>query len=446
MSVFPRDQPGDETELTDTSTEAKPASGAVDFRVPTLIKRNTALFALSQTFTGAGMQFAYGFGPLMVLQLTHSAHLAGLSVALIGLSRFLIAYPIGRITDAWGRKPGILLGLALAMVGAVLMGLSMTLHSFPVLVGGMLVFAMGMNASQQLRVAATDMFPPNRRAEALGYVAMGSLLGLLISPAVVSLSERLARDWGTDPLALPWFMLPALIIPGMALIGFVRPDPKEIGMNLERYYPGYAAPNSRLAAGATFKAAEMWREPPIRLALVANCAAYANMTIVMVLTSLVLSHHGHSLVAIAFSHMFHSMGMFAFTIPLGRLSDRIGRDRVMYPGVAVALVGASLVAFTPDYWLVTLGTFLVGLGWAGANVAATAMIADRYETVQRGRAIGVSESCAGATNMVTALCTGPLVEWGGLPASGLAAVACALPPLVLLALRDARRSGRMTAG
>ena len=33
-------------------------------RVPALIKRNTALFALSQCFTGAGMQFAYGLGPL----------------------------------------------------------------------------------------------------------------------------------------------------------------------------------------------------------------------------------------------------------------------------------------------------------------------------------------------------------------------------------------------
>ena len=99
------------TTVTDATTTP------VAFRVPPLIRRNTALFALSQTFTGAGMQFAYGFGPLMVLSLTHSAHLAGLSVALIGFGRFLIAYPIGRITDAWGRKPGILLGLTLAMAG-----------------------------------------------------------------------------------------------------------------------------------------------------------------------------------------------------------------------------------------------------------------------------------------------------------------------------------------
>ena len=124
------------------------------------------------------------------------------------------------------------------------------------------------------------------------------------------------------------------------------------------------------------------------------------MSIVMVLTSLVLAHHGHSLTAIAFSHMFHSAGMFAFTIPLGRLADRFGRERVMYPGVATTLVGAIFVTFGAEYWSVTLGTFLVGIGWSAANVASTALIADlcrdraprprhRRQRQRRGRHDGV---------------------------------------------------------
>ena len=35
--------------------------------IPPLIKRNTLLFALSQSFIGAGTQLAYGIGPLMVI-------------------------------------------------------------------------------------------------------------------------------------------------------------------------------------------------------------------------------------------------------------------------------------------------------------------------------------------------------------------------------------------
>ena len=146
------------------------------------------------------------------------------------------------------------------------------------------------------------------------------------------------------------------------------------------------------------------------------------MSIVMVLTSLVLAHHGHSLSAIAISHTFHSVGMFAFTIPLGKLADRIGRGSIMFPGVFVSLVGAALVAFTPNLVTVTLGTFLVGVGWAAANVAATAFIADQVTTTERGRAIGLNDTFAGVSTVFAAFVTGPLIEWYGLPATGAVAM------------------------
>lgn len=401
-------------------------------RIPALIKRNTALFALSQSFTGAGMQFAYGLGPLMVIGLTGSAGLAGLSVSLIGLSRFLVSYPIGKITDTYGRKPGIFLGLVLALAGSVVLGVSLTFQSPAFFVAGMLVFAMGMNAAQQLRVAATDMFLPHMRARALGYIAMGSMAGLVISPLVVSGSEIFAPGLGIDPLALPWFILPVLILVGMALIGFIHPDPKEIGQNLHRYYEGYVPPPRPVVANpSAFRVTTLLRHRPTRLAIVANCAAQGNMSIVMVLTSLVLAHHGHGIGAIAASHTFHTAGMFAFTIPLGKLADRIGYERVMIPGVAVALAGAGLVTFADFFWSITLGTFLVGIGWAAANVAATALIANQVETAERGRAIGINDSCAGGMSVVAALITGPLIEWNGLPAAGIAAVVIALVPLAM---------------
>jgi MFS family permease len=410
-------------------------------RVPPLIKRNTALFALSQSFTGAGMQFAYGVGPLMVVGLTGSAGLAGLSVGLIGLSRFLVSYPVGQITDSFGRKPGILLGLGLALAGAVVLGLAMDRRSLVGLVAGMLLFGMGMNAAQQLRVAATDMFPPQLRAQALGYIALGSLVGLLIAPLLISASEPLAPRLGEDPLALPWLMLPVLIIAGMVLVIFVRPDPKEIGQRLDYYYPGVVLPILRPCEPAPpFSVSNLMLRPAIRLAVVANCAAQGNMSIVMVLTSLVLAHHGHSLGAIAFSHMFHSVGMFAFTIPLGWLADRIGRTAVMLPGVATALMGSVLVTFTDGYLSITLGTFLVGLGWAATNVAATAFIADHSPTAERGRAIGVNDSFAGGMTVLAAIATGPLIEWSGLPAAGLAAAVLALMPLLMFIA--ARPSGQ----
>lgn len=413
--------------------------------VPALIKRNTALFALSQSFNGAGMQLAYGLGPLMVLALTGSPGLAGLSVALLGISRFLVAYPIGKITDTFGRKPGIILGQVLALVGAIVVGVSIDTRSVTLLVGGMLVFGMGMSAAQQMRVAATDMFPPHLRAQALGYIALGSMVGMILSPILVSIAEVLAARTGQDPLGLPWLLVPFLIVPGMLLVKFVRPDPKEIGQNLALYYPDYMPPPARPRGhGHAFSARRLLQALPIRLAVVCNCAAQGNMAIMMVLTSLVLHHHGHSLASIAMSHAFHSAGMFAFTIPLGKMADHIGRRPVMLAGVATTLFAAGLVAFTAAYWSITLGTFLVGLGWAAANVAATALIADHAVTEERGRAIGVNDSFGGAITVLMAVITGPLIEWHGLPAAGFLAILVALLPLPLLpAILAERRAARV---
>lgn len=380
--------------------------------------------------SGSGFSFAFGLGPLMVIALTGDATWSGLAVGMMGLSRFLVAYPSGKITDAYGRNPGVLFGLLLGLIGSLVMGVSMGMKSFAVLVAGMLVFGMGMNAAQQLRVAATDMFPPRMRAQALGYVLMGSLVGVVLSPLMIHVGEVLAANQGKDPLGMPWLLLPLLIVPGMIAIWMVRPDPKEIGMNLQRYYPDYTPPARPTAARNTsFSATELLGNVPIRLAIVANAAAQGNMSIVMVLTALVLDHHGHSLTAIAVAMALHSAGMFAFSIPIGRMADRIGRGRVMYPGVAITLFGAGLVAFTVPYWSVTLGTFLVGLGWSAANIGATAAIADHVETEERGRAIGVNDSFAGAMSVLMALVTGPLIFWFGLSIAGLTAILVAVVPL-----------------
>jgi MFS family permease len=80
---------------------------------------------------------------------------------------------------------------------------------------------------------------------------------------------------------------------------------------------------------------------------------------------------------------------------------------------------------------VTLGTFLVGLGWAGANVAATAYIADKVETSQRGRAIGVNDSFGATSTIFASFVTGPLIAFAGLPAAGLVAVLLAVLPFIL---------------
>jgi MFS family permease len=376
----------------------------------------------------------------MIAALVQSSTLIGLSVSIINLSRVLIAYPVGKLGDAHGRKASMYVGLSLALCGTLVVSLAMLERSFPVLVLGILLFGMGLGAAMQLRVAAADMYPPSRRGEGLGYVLTGSLAGILVAPVLVTLGQTLADATGLEPLALPWLFLPLVILLGLYCVWLIRPDPKEIATRLDEFFPGYRSePVRPRSASGRVQVGELLRRYPFATAMAANFAAQGNMSIVMVITSVVLAHHGHGLPAISLSHAFHTAGMFAFSVPIGRLADRFGRRVVLLNSIVMSSIGALLVAGTTEYWSITLGAFLVGLGWSAANVASTAMLADTTAVWERGRAVGVNDTITAVGSTLIPLIVGPMAEAYGMPSTGVLAACLLIAPLfLLLALREPR--------
>jgi len=82
--------------------------------------------------------------------------------------------------------------------------------------------------------------------------------------------------------------------------------------------------------------------------------------------------------------------LYAFVgIPLGRLSDRTSRKRIL--GVAVFLWSllTSLSAMTRSYWQMFAARLGVGAGEAACAPAATSLIGDLYPPARRARAMSV---------------------------------------------------------
>jgi MFS family permease len=409
--------------------------------VPAIIKRNTFLLAAAQAFVGIGGQLPPALGPIIMIQLLGSATLAGLSTSIGSLSRLLVAYPIGWVADAWGRRAALFIGQVLCLVGTLLTGLAVLQASLPLFILGSLGLGLGVGAGQQLRLAAADLYPSARRAEGLGLVLTGSLVGALGGPALVSAAGSLGAEHGFDPLALVWFLVPLIILPGTALVFLIRPDPREIAANLTRYYPDLVEP-VQAADGPSGVGFRAWiRHYPLLTAFMAGAGAQGVMMLEMVMTSLVLSHHGHTLPAISASVFIHTVGMFAFSLPIGHLTDRLGRRATMLHGTVITAVGGGLVALTGSYWGITLGTFLVGVGWCAINIASSALIADLVAPADRGRAIGTNDSFGGAAAIILPLLGGPVVELFGLPAVALLSTGLMLIPFAMLLRLDESRMG-----
>lgn len=127
----------------------------------------------------------------------------------------------------------------------------------------------------------------------------------------------------------------------------------------------------------------------------------------------------------------YGLAQAALQIPLGVLSDKIGRHPVMWLGLSIFVAGSLLCWWAPDiYWLVA-GRLLQGGGAIAA--AGSALAADLTRESQRTKAmalLGVSVGLA----FTLALFVGPLLS-GVLGGQGLflaSAVAGVLAMLMLL--------------
>ena len=96
------------------------------------------------------------------------------------------------------------------------------------------------------------------------------------------------------------------------------------------------------------------------------------------------------------------------TIPAARLSQRLGRKRVIYGACAVGALGMTIAALAPTPPVLVVGAILVGVG-AGSFLAVDwALMTDIIPKASSGRYMGIS-NVATATNGVVSTFAGGLI-------------------------------------
>ena len=153
----------------------------------------------------------------------------------------------------------------------------------------------------------------------------------------------------------------------------------------------------------------------VAFAVLALIAGQFVMVLIMTMTPLHMTDHGHDLSAVGIVISAHVFGMFALAPISGRLTDRFGSLPVIAAGLAMILASALLSAVAPaDEQLVLLiALFLLGWGWNLGFVAGSSMLTGAVSSTERPRVQGVSDSLIWSTSAIASLGSGLVVgAWG----------------------------------
>ena len=395
------------------------------------IKRNTALLSAALAANSGMLQLSAAVASLTFVLVTGVKGLLGLGPAIVLASGALAALPAGRAMDRFGRVPVLASGFAIGAFGGCLAALGSALETpVPVFLG--LVFVGAASGTSLLaRAAAGDMYPPERRARGIALVLAGAVFGAILGPAVFS-PLLSGRDLDGDSLALLWLAGSAFMVVGLALVVFVRPDPKRIAEAL-----AVGTPNAEPRPPAPLK--EILRRKGVIPSILAAQASFGVMVGVMTLTgAVVVDHHHHSGEAVFPIIGAHVLGMYALVLVVGDVIDRIGRPPALVGGLTLMALSSISLLWIASVPAVALALFGLGLGWSLSFVAATAQLADRSLPWERGKLLGFNDLLSGMTGAGLALLGGYALTVIGVGALAIGATVLVVAPALWIARRGLR--------
>ena len=369
----------------------KGRSGSI---LPAMVPRRGLLLATlfaAQVGGSTGHSIGMAVGGIMAASITGTNAWIGLPVAVGALGAALASWPLSRLMGRFGRRPGLVIGYGLAVVGSVLAMAGVLVSSFVLFLAGMTLFGISNTSNLLARYAAADISPAAHRGRAMGLIVWGSTIGSILGPNLMAPAVRVGALLGLSPVGSAFL----ISVAGYALSAILvevllRPDPLAIARRLEAPAAGTtAAPARRLGA--------IVRDPRVRIAFGSLMAGQLVMIGTTSTSPVYLHNHGHAVGTIGLAVAMHLGGMYVASPLSGWLSDRFGRGMMIAVGGLVLLVAMATAGLVPshDSGLVMIGLFLNGVGWNFAFVAASALLTDALSPSERTSIQGLADLVMG---------------------------------------------------
>ena len=291
-----------------------------------------------------GLMLVLPLLPLYALHLHASATTIGFLTASFPVAQLLASPVWGRVSDRYGRRPALLVGLTASALAYVVFGLAGSLW---LLFVSRFIQGLGGGTTGVAQAYVADTMRPHERAKALGWLSAATSLGVVIGPVVGSFAARAGQS-------APGLVAAALCLCNVVFAWKWLPE--------SRVLPSYATsasgrhlppPEPRPVLHAMWDVIRHPGRPAAQLIWIYAVAMLAYNSAPAVFTLYLSWRFGIDVTNIGwFFTVFGGVGVLMRAFVVGPINDRLGEVRTMRVGAALYGLGYALLPLASSVqWL-----------------------------------------------------------------------------------------------
>ena len=315
-----------------------------------------------------------------------------LLVSSFAVAQLVSAPAWGRVSDRFGRRPALLIGLAASGIAYVVFAFS---NSLELLFLSRLVQGAGGGTVGVIQAYVADATAPKDRAKSLGWLSAATNAGVAIGPVIGSAAARMGHA------------APGLLAAGLTLITmtfafkYLTESNERVGSKTGEH------PVIRRSSTALRRVLSHPGEPASRLIWMyaVGMGAFQGMTAILALFLFDRFKIDEKGIGWVFAYI-GGLSVVTRALFLGPMVDRYREPKLSRYGQGLLALGLFSLPFTHNYVGLALAIFLIPLGTAFTFPCVTGMLSQVIPNHERGLYMGVQQTFGGLARVI-----GPM--WAG---------------------------------
>ena len=354
----------------------------------------------------------------------------GLLVMVYSLAQLFMSPVWGRLSDRFGRRPILLVGLVGSASSYVLFAYA---DSLALLFLSRIVAGLGGATVPVAQAYIADITPPERRAGNMGLVGAAFGLGFIFGPALGGLLAPVSY-------AAPGLAAAGLCLGNALLAFFLLPESLSRGERAERA-------EQALAGGPGGLRAALSSGPVLRLLMLSFFFTIAFAAMQPTFPLFGAARFG--LAESSVGYLFAFLGLVSAIVQGGlvrRLVPRLGEVRLIRICSLPFALGLVLIALAPTLGVLLLALALLAVGFGGTLPSVVSLLSRVAPADLQGSVLGVGQSVGAMARVFGPILAGVSFDhlgmgWPYLLGAGVAGLAA----LASLTLRQPEHTGEVTA-